>query len=293
MTSGLLAFLNFPAYVFVTMSKVPRASYILSSIALTVAFSCRPPGESSPRQPAEVTIRVAAASDLQPWLGSALVTWGKAQRPPLNIETIYGSSHQLATQIRAGAPVDLFLSADREAVDSLAQRSLIEADTVRPYAIGRLALLSRKSSGIRTFGDLGHAEFRHLAIASPETAPYGKAARSALIKSGLWEPLAAKIVIVANVRLAFQNVSDGNAEAGIVSLGHARSAAAVNPDLIVSEISQELHPPIVQYLGVVKNAGSSGSGADPSIDRIKRDVADWIVGPECDELFRSHGLNRP
>ncbi|MBI1322405.1 molybdate ABC transporter substrate-binding protein [bacterium] len=293
MTSGLLAFPDFPGYVFVTMHKVPLVTYILSTFALTVAFSCRPAEEKRPSAPRPITLRVAAASDLQPWLGVALESWGKSQTPAIQVETIYGSSHQLATQIRSGAPVDLFLSADRAAVDSLAEQHLIEPDTVRPYAIGRLAILSRKPLLIKNIRDLKEAEFRHLAIASPETAPYGKAAKSALVASGLWDVLESKIVITASVRLAFQNVSDGNAEAGIVSLGHARSAAAGNPDLVVFEIPQNSYPPIVQYLGVVRSKGNSGSAPHADIDRTVRALAEWITGQECAELFRSHDFRKP
>lgn len=275
------------------MRKLPLVTYILSMFALMGAFGCRTSDDSSPPETRPITLRVAAASDLQPWLGDALESWGQAQKPAIQVETIYGSSHQLATQIRSGAPVDLFLSADRAAVDSLLEKRLIEPDTVRPYAIGRLALLSRKPLSVKNISNLKGANFRHLAIASPETAPYGKAAKSALIASGLWEELESKIVITATVRLAFQNVSDGNAEAGIVSLGHARSAAAGNPELNVYEIPQDLYPPIVQFLGVVRSVGDSRGSSDLRIDRIKRELANWITSPECDDLFRSHFLSRP
>lgn len=275
------------------MRKVPLVTYILSTFALTVAFGCRTANDSASSEPRPTTLCVAAASDLQPWIGIALESWGKSQNLAIQVETIYGSSHQLATQIRSGAPVDLFLSADRAAVDSLAEQHLIEPDTVRPYAIGRLAVLSRKSLSVKDIRDLKKAEFRHLAIASPETAPYGKAAKSALIACGLWEELESKIVITASVRLAFQNVSDGNAEAGIVSLGHARSAAVGNPDLVVLEIPQDLYSPIVQYMGVVRSKGNSGSASDPKFDRTVRALANWITGPECAELFRSHDFRIP
>lgn len=275
------------------MRKESLVAYILSTFLLTVACSCRRGDDSVPPETPPITLRVAAASDLQPWLGVALETWGKAQKPAIKVETIYGSSHQLATQIQAGAPVDLFLSADRAAVDSLVKMGLIDPDTVRPYAIGRLALLSRKPLSVNNISGLKQAGFRHLAIASPETAPYGKAAKSALVASGLWDVLESKIVITATVRLAFQNVSDGNAEAGFVSLGHARAAAAENPELVVFEIPQESYPPIVQYLGVVRRVRDSGGSVESPIDAIKRALAKWITGPECGELFRSHFLNAP
>jgi ABC-type molybdate transport system substrate-binding protein len=68
-----------------------------------------PPKAGLPTQKNQpITLRVAAATDLQPWLGETISEWGTNQVPSINVQTIYGSSGQLAAQIRAGAPVDRF-----------------------------------------------------------------------------------------------------------------------------------------------------------------------------------------
>ncbi len=275
------------------MRKIPLDTYILSTFALAVAFSCRTADDSASSETRPTTLRVAAASDLQPWLGVALESWGKAQKPSIRVETVYGSSHQLATQIRSGAPVDLFLSADYEAVMKLASVGIVEKNSVRPYAQGGLALLARKNLSIQGLDDLKTVDFRHLAIASPETAPYGKAAKSALLARGLWDVLKPKLVVTGSVRQAYQHVLDGNAEAGILFIGHARSAASENPELIAIEIPQDFFPPIIQYLGIVKSDQNVDNFEINRKDESKRSLAEWISGSESIDFFRSNSLNRP
>lgn len=275
------------------MQKVTDIPHILPILALTIVFGCGKSTDTTPAKAAPITLRVAAASDLQPWLGPALEEWGLKRSPQVKVETIYGASLQLAAQIRAGAPVDLFLAADKDSVESLVSIQRIDPGSVRPYAVGSLAVLSHESIGVRSIDDLDRAKFRHLAIASPETAPYGKAAKAALISKGLWEKLEPKIVVAASVRQAFQQVRDGNAEVGIVSLSHARNAVEDHPGLISNIVPQELHPPIMQYLGIVRSADASEGDTDEQRTESVKTMADWLTNSETDELFRSHSLPRP
>ncbi len=292
MTSELPEITHFLADVFVIMHKLTSTPSILTILLAGISFGCGPDRPQKPIEAPAVGLRVAAASDLQPWLGQALEEWGKIRKPPVKLEMIYGSSHQLAAQIRTGAPVDVFLSADLEAVKSLTNLGRIDGDSVRPYAVGRIAILSRKSLGIGGIDDLKHARFRNLVIASPETAPYGKAAKSALIARDLWAILEPKIVVTASVRQAFQSVVDGNAEAGIVFLGHARTVAG-HPDLETTEISEDLHPPIIQFLGVVRPDPNEPETVKSRKSAAIQQLTDWLIGPESEALFRSHALSRP
>ncbi len=292
MTSDLPEIPHFLADVFVIMHKVTSTPSILPILLAGISFGCGADRARHPIETPPILLRVAAASDLQPWLGAALREWGNIQNPPVRIDTIYGPTHQLAAQIRTGAPVDLFLAADHEAVSTLVSQGRVNGTSVRPYAVGRIAVLSRKSLGIGTLDDLKRAQFRNLAIASPDTAPYGKAAKSALIARNLWTVLEPKIVVTASVRQAFQSVVDGNADAGIVSLGHARTVAG-NPDLMTTEISQDLHAPIVQYLGIVKSDPNEPTPFFEQKLRAIQELIEWLVGPESEALFRTHALTRP
>lgn len=116
----------------------------------------------------------------------------------------------LARQIENGAPFDVFLSADEAFVDGLGER--VESKTT--YANGRLAIWS-KSGKYLTLRDLPDSKV--IAIANPATAPYGKAAKAALEKVGLWETLKSRIVIAESVRQAFQFAESGNADVCLCS----------------------------------------------------------------------------
>jgi len=275
------------------MRKLPPILSILTIVAAGIFSGCMSDAQPDSGDDQPIRLRVAAASDMQPWLGPALETWGKSRNPHIRIETSYGSSHQLAAQIRAGAPIDLFLSADASAVTSVDDQGMIVPQSIRPYAVGGLAILCRKSLKISILQDLENADFRYLAIASPAGAPYGKAAKAALVTAGLWPKLEGRIVTTATAREAFRNVVDGNAEVGIVSLGHALAAAGEDPNLMAIEIPQKIYPPIVQFLGIVRTGESLPEKSRKQKLEAVEQLSAWIVGPETDGLFRSHAFERP
>ena len=244
-------------------------------------------GQKNGEKPAEQLIQVAAATDLQPWLGEALAEWSHGQGPGFKIVTSYDASGKIAAQVRAGAPIDLFLSADIEIVRRLAAEGFVVPESVKPYARGRLALLARKSLQVGGWKELQRAEFRHLVIANTATAPYGRAAKQALEQAGLWAKLEGKIVVADSVRQALQQVTSGNAEAGLIAFGHAREAAANDNSLAVIELPQADYPPIVQGLGLVRHADQSGESRE-----ILRRAMDFLTSPAGEAIFGQHGLSK-
>jgi molybdate transport system substrate-binding protein len=192
---------------------------------------------------------VAAASDLQ----AALPILAIAFRQEHQVEVVptFGASGQLAEQIRQGAPFDVFLSANRTFVDRLAAEGHVKADSVEPYARGTLVLAVNKLWGIKIGGmeDLKKAEVHKIAIANPETAPYGMAAKQALERGKLWETLQPKLVRAESVRQALQMVQTGNAEVAFVG----RSIADV-PEAVMVVLPPDSCDPIIQYLGIVSKS---------------------------------------
>lgn len=236
-----------------------------------------------------VSINVAAASDLQPWLGEALSTWGQAQSPRVEVLTTYAATGQIAAQVRAGAPIDLFLAADIAIVEQLAGQNFAIAQTIKPYALGQLALIHTGSIAMQSWADLAaRPEIKHLAIANPETAPYGRAARDALKQAGLWAGVESRVVIAESVRQALQLVLSGNAEAGLVSLGQAREAAAKNPAFQVLPVPADSHPPIRQGLAVIRHSDQTEPARQAALA-----LAGWLTGTSAKGLFEAHGLARP
>jgi molybdate transport system substrate-binding protein len=224
-------------------------------------------------------LRVAAASDLQGVLPTLTDRFTAATG--VKATPIIGASGQLAQQIRQGAPFDVFLSANMNFVRDLAGDGLIESDTVRAYAQGRLVLVVNRASGVTAEGlaALARPEIKRIAIANPDFAPYGRAARQALEKAGLWEELKLKVVQAETVRQALQYVQTGNAEVGLVAHSVA-SVAEVRP----SDIDPALYEPILQGLGVVARS-SHGDSA--------RQFARFLLGGEGQKILASYGFDPP
>jgi molybdate transport system substrate-binding protein len=222
---------------------------LLELLFIVAIVGCGSSSEKRASPPAAPPLRVAAASDLQAVL-PVLADRFRATRG-IEVVPVFGSSGNLARQIAQGAPFDVFLSANRAFVDDLVSRGVIRADSVAPYAEGSLVLaVGRPSWGlVQDLSDLTKPEVKHIAVANPDFAPYGVAAREALASAGL-DAVGPKLAIAESVRQALQYVHTGNAEVGLVA-----HSIAVDPDLKVIELDQKLYGPIVQYLGIV--SGSS------------------------------------
>ncbi|HEX9171251.1 MAG TPA: molybdate ABC transporter substrate-binding protein [Telluria sp.] len=163
---------------------------------------------------------VAAASDLTHCIDELAAAFAK-QAPGAKVKVALGSSGHFYAQIRNGAPFDVLLSADMEYPRQLAKLGVAEGATLKPYAIGRIALwsldprLDPAASGMAVLRDPRVAK---VAIANPAVAPYGRAAKAALERDGLWQAVQPRIVIGENVAQTAQFVQSGNAQLGIVSL---------------------------------------------------------------------------
>lgn len=238
-------------------------------IAVVIALASCGPAAPSSRQP----LRIAAASDLQAALPVIVGEFKK--QVDVEVEAIFGSSGQLAQQIRQGAPYDVFLSADRALVDDLAKRGIVRADSVRPYAIGSLVLAVQKDlpESIVEIRDLARPEIKKIAIANPELAPYGAAAKQAVERAGMWAELEPKLVQSATVRQALQFLESGNADAGFIG-----SAIAEGSGLRIVPVDPALHDPIVQWMGIPK-ASAHADGAAAGFGRfLTRGPGQAILG---------------
>lgn len=165
------------------------------------------------------TLLVAAASDLVYCIDELGAAFRKAE-PGAEVKVSTGASGNFFAQIKRGAPFDVFLSADMDYPRQLAQEGAADLASLAPYAIGRLAVWTLDprfdlGTGMRVFAD---PRLVRAAIANPDVAPYGRAARAALIHHGVWDAVQGKLAIGENVAQAAQFVQTGNAQLGIVSL---------------------------------------------------------------------------
>jgi len=164
---------------------------------------------------------------------------------------IPGSSGKHYAQIKNGAPFDIFFSADAERVRLLEKEGKIIAGTRFTYALGKLILWSSIDDYIDPKGDvLNKKDFRHLAIANPKLAPYGKSAEEALSSLGLWTNLKERLVRGENIAQTFQFIISGNAKLGFVAYSQI-----MNPDISIDgsfwEVPQSFYKPIEQQAALL------------------------------------------
>ncbi|MFQ5642438.1 MAG: molybdate ABC transporter substrate-binding protein [Thiogranum sp.] len=168
------------------------------------------------------------------------------------ITLIFGSTGKHYAQIINGAPFDAFLAADMERPERLEQEGAALPGSRFTYAVGKLVLWSPKAGYVDTDGAvLERGAFRHLAIANPKLAPYGRAAREVLQARGVWGALGPRTVRGENIGQAFQFVRSGNAELGFV----ARSQVSWPGHPVTGswwEIPQDLYTPIRQQAVLLK-----------------------------------------
>ena len=167
------------------------------------------------------------------------------ERHPHTVTVIKGSTGGLYAQIVNGAPYDVFIAADRSRPRLLAESQRALGETQFTIALGRLALWSRDAAFVEAkgLGALENDALRHLAIANPDLAPYGAAARQTLESLGLWEKLYPRIVRGENVAQAYAMVATGNAEMGLIALSQALAPPSGGHYFVVPET---LHAPIRQ-----------------------------------------------
>ncbi len=195
----------------------------------------------------------------------------------------YGATGQFYTQIKNGAPFEVFLAAD----DTTPARLESEGDTVKgsrfTYAVGTLALWSAKDGYVDSQGQvLKHNDFQHLSIANPKAAPYGLAATQVLDKLGLTAQVKSKLVEGQNITQAYQFVSTGNAELGFVALSQVYKDGKVTGGSAWI-VPAELHDPIKQD-AVILNKGRDNPAAVALVDYLK--------GPKAAAIIQAYGYQR-
>ncbi len=217
-------------------------------------------------------LSIAAASDLVYCLEEVNKTLAKTH-PEVVINVTTGSSGNFFAQIKNGAPFDLFLSADVQYPRDLIKAGLADEKSLTIYAVGRIALWTTKAEVdvAKGLSVLTTDAVRKLAIANPDHAPYGRAAKAALEHEKIWLLLTNKIVLGENISATAQLVETGNAEAGIVALSLLLSPKLANKGHYW-EIPEALHPRLEQA-AVITNKGVKHPHAQLYLDFLRSEDA--------------------
>jgi len=228
------------------------------------------------------TARVAAASDLRFAFDELQPVFEKSH-PPHRLELILGSSGKFMQQIENGAPFDIFFSADV----SYPTKLVVSGKAVAPvttYAFGRIVLWSAKVDASRlTLANLTQPEFRRIAIAAPDHAPYGARAREALQHSGVWNQVQPKLVFGENISHTAQLIDSQAAEVGIIAL-----SLAVNDALKTKGgyflIPADSHQPLEQAFAVTTYGRNN-----PATQALAR----FMRTPQARQVMQRYGFSLP
>ncbi|NDL66803.1 molybdate ABC transporter substrate-binding protein [Anaerotalea alkaliphila] len=234
-------------------------------------------GGTAAQEKAELTI--AAASSLT----NAFTEMGEAFEAAngCTVTFSFGSTGTLSEQVTNGAPFDVFAAANESDVTALDEKGLLLSDTVQVYAMGRLGIATLKAGGFEaaTMEDLTDPGIKVIAIANPEHAPYGLAAKQAMESAGLWETLEPKLVYGKNISETLSYLTTGNADAAFISL-----SLDDGETLDFHLVDADAHEPLRQAMAVVGNTGN---------EELARKFAEHVNSPQGQELMGRHGFMAP
>lgn len=238
---------------------------ITRRIWLAAALTALPLASSVPARAAEPVVVFAAAS-LKNALDEASALWTKeASRAAPRIS--YAGSNALAKQIEAGAPADLFVSADEAWMDYADKAGAIRPGSRFNFLRNTLVLIApadgSAASGVSLSPGLGPNLAKalaggKLAMANTEAVPAGKYGKAALEKLGGWDAVKGQVAQAENVRAALLLVARGEAPLGIV---YATDAAADPKVKVVATFPADSHPPIVYPAALIKTSVNSDAAA--------------------------------
>lgn len=194
----------------------------------------------------------------------------------------YAASSALARQIEAGAPADVFVSADLDWMDYVEKKNLLRKDSRRNLLSNRLVLVAPAASPVRATIEPGFplagllGTRGRLALADPQHVPAGKYARAALEKLGVWDSVTGRLAAAENVRAALAFVARGEAPLGIV---YETDAIAEPRTRVVAAFAAGLHPPVIYPAALTRR---SGAGATAYLA--------FLAGTQSRDLFTRHGF---
>jgi molybdate transport system substrate-binding protein len=254
--------------------------HVLICCAMSALFCCGAAARAAAEQtapPRELLVFAAASlSEVLQEVGNAY-----GARDGLNVKTSFASSSVLAKQIEAGAPADVFISADSQWMDYLEQRKLIRPGSRRDLLGNDLVLIAPADSSVRLKIAPGFALAAalgggRLACGDPDSVPAGIYARAALVKLNVWDSVATRLARAENVRVALSYVARGEAPLGIVYRTDAQAEPHVR---VVDVFAADTHPPITYPLALTTHASAEAAR-----------FSEFLSSEEARRMFAAHGF---
>lgn len=248
---------------------------MLKKICLAAALAC--------------AVGAAPAADLTVSAAASLTNAFKelaqayeAAHPGDKVLLNFAASDALVAQIAKGAPVDVFASADQEAMDKAAQQQLLAPGSRRNFASNALVLVlpSAGAVPVRSLADLRLPAVTRITMGNPAGVPVGRYARQALEKAGLWAAVEPRLIFGASVRQSLDYVARGEVDAGFV---YATDALAMK-DKVKVALTVPTETPVLYPIAAIRTApNAAGAG---------RFLA-YVQAPAGQAVLARYGFGRP
>jgi molybdate transport system substrate-binding protein len=230
-------------------------------------------------QNASSDLTVSAAISLKDALNDVQPLFLKGH-PGATLHFNLGASGTLQQQIEQGAPVDVYISAAPDQMDSLAKEGMLLDGTRHDLARNSIVLVvPANSSQVSDFRDLGAPAVKFIAIGEPQTVPAGKYAQEVLTHLGLYDSLKPKLVLGKDVRSVLTYVASGNADAAIVYATDARTTSQVK---VVATAPEDSHSPVIYPVAVLKGSKSADAA---------KSFVDFLLSSEGQAIFQKYGFS--
>jgi len=225
-------------------------------------------------------VTIAVAANMKDAFAEIATVFKATGKPEMRV--VYGSSGNFTAQIMNGAPFNVFIAADEHFPLELFKNGKTVNEGV-VYAIGKLALITKTSSGISLADNKAEiaraiAKANKIAIAKPELAPYGKAAVEYLKTEGLWDIAKEKLVYADNIGVATTYVVSGAADLGFTALSLAKSPEVAKDTRFIL-VDSKLYQPIAQRMVLMKGAPQEA-----------QDLYQFMQGPQAKSILRKYGF---
>lgn len=232
-------------------------------------------------QPSNTSLLISAAASLKDVLEEIKPMYQK-ERSNLDLTFNFGASGALLQQIEQGAATDIFISAAKRQMDTLAQKGALIPETQTNLANNQLVLIVPSGAkAVTNLTSLKEPEIKRIAIGEPRSVPAGQYAEQVLQKLNLFNAVKPKLVYANNVRQVLAAVESGNADAGFVYITDARISDKVN---VAVTVDDGLHSPIVYPMAVLKSS--------QNVDAAKA-FMQYLSGNEARGVLRKYGFTVP
>jgi molybdate transport system substrate-binding protein len=238
---------------------------VIRAVVGLLLFALVPPAKGD-----EILVFAAAS------LTDSLQEIGKAYvlKTGTAVQYSFGASNDLARQIQAGAPADVFFSADTAKMDALEKAGLVRHEDRREFLSNRLAVVVLSDSGKSVKGPRDLLRFSKIALADPSAVPAGIYAKKWLEEAGVWKEIAERVVPTLDVRAALAAVESGGVGAGVVYSTDAKISGKVR---VLFETSGD--PAILYSVAPVARAGKAAAG-----------FVEFLRGKEAAAVFSRAGF---